>query len=79
MNSELRERIQAMRARLDGRTPVAEIRASSQLFVTPDPVCHQMVDLAEITASDRILEPEAGTGAILRAILEVAPLARCGA
>ncbi|EBZ4937776.1 class I SAM-dependent methyltransferase [Salmonella enterica subsp. enterica serovar Java] len=79
MHSELRDRIQAMRARLDGRTPVAEIRASSQLFVTPDPVCHQIIDLAEITDSDRILEPEAGTGAILRAIREVAPLARCDA
>ncbi|QMD64623.1 rRNA adenine N-6-methyltransferase family protein [Citrobacter sp. RHB35-C17] len=79
MHSELRDRIQAMRARLDGRTPVTEIRASSQLFVTPDPVCHQLVDLANITDSDRILEPEAGTGAILRAIREAAPLARCDA
>lgn len=76
MHSELRDRIQAMRARLDGRTPVAEIRASSQLFVSPDPVCRQMVDLAELNDSDRILEPEAGTGAILRAIREAAPLAR---
>ncbi|ECK6594582.1 class I SAM-dependent methyltransferase, partial [Salmonella enterica] len=32
MHSELKNRIQAMQARLDGRTPVAEIRASSQLF-----------------------------------------------
>ena len=79
MHSELRDRIQAMRARLDGRTPVAEIRASSQLFVTPDPVCRQMADLAELNDSDRILEPEAGTGAILRAIREVAPLVRCDA
>ncbi|EAS2062012.1 class I SAM-dependent methyltransferase, partial [Salmonella enterica] len=79
MHSELKNRIQAMQARLDGRTPVAEIRASSQLFVTPDPVCRQMVDLAELNDSDRILEPEAGTGAILRAIREVAPLARCDA
>lgn len=79
MHSELRDRIQAMRARLDGRTPVAEIRASSQLFVSPDPVCRQMADLAELNDSDRILEPEAGTGAILRTIREVAPLARCDA
>lgn len=79
MHSELRDRIQAMRARLDGRTPVAEIRAISQLFVTPDPVCRQMADLAELNDSDRILVPEAGTGAILRAIREVAPLARCDA
>lgn len=79
MHSELRDRIQAMRARLDGRTPVAEIRASSQLFVSPDPVCRQMADLAELNDSDRILEPEAGTGAILRAIREAVPLARCDA
>ena len=79
MRSELKERIQAMRGRLDCRAPVAEIRASSQLFVTPDPVCRQLVDLAEISDSDLILEPEAGTGAILRAIREVAPLARCDA
>lgn len=79
MHSELRSRIQAMRARLDGRSPVAEIGGDSQLFVTPDPVCHQLVDLAEITAADRILEPSAGTGAILRAVREAAPLARCDA
>ncbi|ECH6754753.1 TPA: trans-aconitate 2-methyltransferase [Salmonella enterica] len=79
MHSELRDRIQAMQSRLDGRTPVAEIRASSQLFVTPAPVCHQMTDLAGISDSDRILEPEAGTGVILRAIREVAPQARCDA
>lgn len=79
MNSALRDRIQAMRARLDGRAPVAEIRASSQLFVTPDPVCSQLVDLAEISESDRILEPQAGTGAILRAIRKIVPLTRCDA
>lgn len=79
MYSALRERIQVMRARLDGRTPVAEIRASSQLFVTPDPVCHQLIDLAEIMDDERILEPSAGTGAILRAVRKAAPLARCDA
>ncbi|EAA5258648.1 class I SAM-dependent methyltransferase [Salmonella enterica subsp. enterica] len=79
MHSELRDRIQAMRARLDGRAPVAEIRASAQLFVTPEPVCQQLSDLAELNDSDRILEPEAGTGAILRAIRAAAPRARCDA
>ncbi|WP_058914374.1 class I SAM-dependent methyltransferase [Entomohabitans teleogrylli] len=79
MRSELRERIQSMQSRLDGRAPVAEIRASSQLFVTPDPVCRQLVDLADLTDSDHILEPEAGTGAILRAIMDAVPLARCDA
>lgn len=68
MHSELRDRIQAMRARLDGRAPVTEIRASAQLFVTPDPVCQRLADLSEVTDADLVLEPEAGTGAILRAI-----------
>ncbi|HAV8296998.1 TPA: class I SAM-dependent methyltransferase [Escherichia coli] len=79
MHSELRNRIQAMRARLDDRASVTEIQASSQLFITPAPVCRQMVELAEITDSDSIMEPEAGTGAILRAIRETTPLARCDA
>ncbi|MCS7434357.1 hypothetical protein NZ034_27680, partial [Escherichia coli] len=39
MYSQLRERIRLMRARLDNAAPVAEIRAESQLFVTPAPVC----------------------------------------
>ena len=79
MNNDLKRRIDAMRARLDGRAPVAEIHASSQLFVTPDPVCRRLVALAGVTDADHILEPEAGTGAILRAIREAAPLARCDA
>lgn len=68
MRSELRDHIRTMRARLDGRAPVTEIRASSQLFVSPDPVCRRLVSLAEVVDSDHILEPEAGTGAILRAV-----------
>lgn len=79
MRSELRDRIRTMRARLDGRAPVTEIRASSQLFVSPDPVCRRLVSLAEVVDSDHILEPEAGTGAILRAVREAAPRAQCDA
>lgn len=47
MHSQLRERIRLMRARLDNAAPVAEIRAESQLFVTPAPVCDRLVTLAE--------------------------------
>ncbi len=65
MHSQLRERIRLMRARLDNAAPVAEIRAESQLFVTPAPVCDRLVTLAEISNRDHILEPSAGTGAIL--------------
>ena len=64
MHSQLRERIRLMRARLDNAAPVAEIRAESQLFVTPAPVCDRLVMLAEISNRDHILEPSAGTGAI---------------
>ena len=79
MHSQLRERIRLMRARLDNAAPVAEIRAESQLFVTPAPVCDRLVMLAEISNRDHILEPSAGTGAILRAIRDTAPEAMCDA
>ncbi|MFL4346476.1 methyltransferase, partial [Escherichia coli] len=79
MHSQLRERIRLMRARLDNAAPVAEIRAESQLFVTPAPVCDRLVTLAEISNRDHILEPSAGTGAILRAIRDTAPEAMCDA
>ncbi|GJI51712.1 hypothetical protein ECZC21_53900 [Escherichia coli] len=79
MHSQLRERIRLMRARLDNAAPVAEIRAESQLFVTPAPVCDRLVTLAEISNRDHILEPSAGTGAILRAIRDTAPGAMCDA
>ena len=72
MHSQLRERIRLMRARLDNAAPVAEIRAESQLFVTPAPVCDRLVTLAEISNRDHILEPSAGTGAILQAIRDTA-------
>ncbi|ELD85615.1 hypothetical protein A197_00118 [Escherichia coli KTE236] len=62
MHSQLKERIRLMRARLDNAAPVAEIRAESQLFVTPAPVCDRLVTLAEISNRDHILEPSAGTG-----------------
>ncbi len=79
MHSQLRERIRLLRARLDNAAPVAEIRAESQLFVTPAPVCDRLVMLAEISNRDHILEPSAGTGAILRAIRDTAPEAMCDA
>ncbi len=64
---------------LGNAAPVAEIRAESQLFVTPAPVCDRLVTLAEISNRDHILEPSAGTGAILRAIRDTAPEAMCDA
>lgn len=79
MHSQLRERIRLMRARLDNARPVIEIPAEFQLFVTPAPVCDRLVTLAEISNRDHILEPSAGTGAILRAIRDTAPGAMCDA
>ncbi|EAN3293164.1 hypothetical protein APP90_22110 [Salmonella enterica subsp. enterica serovar Sandiego] len=46
MHSQLKERIRLMRARLDNAAPVAEIRAESQLFVTPAPVCDRLMTQA---------------------------------
>lgn len=64
MHHGLKHRIQAMRDKLEGRAPVAEIQGSSQLFVTPSPECRRLVELADVRETDRILEPSAGTGAI---------------
>ncbi len=47
--------------------------------MTPAPVCDRLVMLAEISNRDYILEPSAGTGAILRAIRDTAPGAMCDA
>lgn len=73
MHHDLKHRIQAMRDKLEGRAPVAEIQGTSQLFVTPAPECRRLVELADVRETDRILEPSAGTGAILQAIRDAVP------
>lgn len=75
MHTDLKQRIETMRAKLDERA----LSAASQLFVTPEAACARLVTLAEIKDTDCILEPSAGTGAILRAIKNAAPAARCDA
>lgn len=77
MQTGLKERIAQMQQKLSSRHPVAEIYADSQLFVSPEPVCDRLVTLADIRPGNRVLEPNAGTGAILRAILAAQPAARC--
>ncbi len=47
--------------------------------MSPAPICDRPVTLAEISNRDHILEPSAGTGAILRAIRDTAPEAMCDA
>lgn len=46
--SARREHVQTMRDMVDERTPLRKIRTSSQLFITLNLVCHQMVDQKEI-------------------------------
>jgi protein-L-isoaspartate O-methyltransferase len=49
-----------------------QVVSASQLFPTPEPVAAQVVELAGIQAGQRVLEPSAGTGALLdRAIRSV--------
>lgn len=79
MPTALRQRIAMMREKLDRTAPVIEVPAHSQLFVTPDHQCARLVGLAGISDDDLILEPSAGTGAILRAIRARAPNAECEA
>ncbi|MDA8232769.1 MAG: methyltransferase [Magnetospirillum sp.] len=47
-----------------------KVVSAPQLFPTPADITARMVDLAEIEDGQSILEPSAGTGAILRAIKE---------
>lgn len=62
-----KEKYEAYKARLKGGG--VQIAAVPQLFETPDALAARMVDLAEIEPGQSILEPSAGRGAILRAIL----------
>lgn len=70
---DLKQRIEAMRHTLDSQEQVTEIPVSSELFVTPDAICARMVAAARINHADSVLEPQAGTGAILRAIIAAVP------
>jgi protein-L-isoaspartate O-methyltransferase len=65
MSSHL-DRIRAMRDTLSNGGAVAI--AAPQLFPTPDHIARRMVELAEIGPEHRVLEPSAGTGALLRAL-----------
>lgn len=57
----------AMKDALRSGTPVQVVTAP-QLFPTPAALAQRMVQLAELGLSDSVLEPSAGTGAILDAI-----------
>jgi protein-L-isoaspartate O-methyltransferase len=57
--------IRAMRESLRGGVSVVAV---PQLFPTPAALAARMVALADISPADRVLEPSAGTGAILKAL-----------
>ena len=57
--------IEGMRASLEAGVAVAVV---PQLFPTPREVAEMVVDLAQIEPGQRVLEPSAGTGALLGAI-----------
>lgn len=50
-----------------------QIVSAPQLFPTPPDIAAQMVNLADISPSMRVLEPSAGTGNLLRALLPKSP------
>lgn len=77
MQTELSARIAQMQQKLSNMQPVARVHADTQLFVSPDPVCQKLVTLGDIRPGNRVLEPSAGTGAILRAVLAAEPSACC--
>lgn len=77
MRTELSARIAQMQQKLSGLQPVARVHADTQLFVSSDLVCRKLVTLADIRPGSRVLEPSAGTGAIVRAVLAAVPGVMC--
>lgn len=49
------------------------LKKEFQFFATPDHLCEQLVELAELTNYHTILEPSAGQGAIIKAIHKIVP------
>lgn len=47
-----------------------QVVSAPQLFPTPADLAQRVVELAEITAGDKVLEPSAGTGNLVRSIIE---------
>ena len=53
-----------------------KVVSAPQLFPTPPPLAARMAKLGKIKYMDRVLEPSAGTGNLLRAIINAEPTAR---
>jgi methylase of polypeptide subunit release factors len=52
-----------------------KVVSAPQLFPTPPALAVRMAMLADIKDNDRVLEPSAGTGNLLRAIIDMQPMA----
>jgi predicted RNA methylase len=50
-----------------------DLKTKFQAFFTPDELAAQVVDLAEIKAGDKVLEPSAGEGALVKAVNRIHP------
>jgi phospholipid N-methyltransferase len=50
-----------------------DLKKDFQFFPTPDPVIDKMLDMIQISDSDRFLEPSAGQGSIIKSILSRNP------
>ena len=73
MRTELSARIAQMQQKLSELQPVARVHADTQLFVSSEQVCRKLVTLADVRPGNRVLEPSAGTGVIVRAVLAAVP------
>jgi protein-L-isoaspartate O-methyltransferase len=65
--------IAAMKAALKAGVQVVTV---AQLFPTPPPLAARMAKLAEIGWHDRVLEPSAGVGNLIHAIVDAEPTAK---
>lgn len=48
---------------------VVDLKKTYQYFPTPPELAEHMADLADLTAGDKVLEPSAGTGNIVKAVI----------
>ena len=51
--------------------PVIAIGRASQCHVTPERAAHTMVEALEATRDQLVLEPQAGTGNLIQALIDV--------
>lgn len=56
-----------------GQVPTVQVVHATGFFVTPAAVAAQMVAALDVRDGHRVLEPSAGTGALIDAVLAVAP------